>query len=423
MGPVLASICAAGSLALCLIGPGSGRPQLESRTLPNGLRAVAVHMPGAPLTAIDVWIRAGSAYERPGERGAAHVLEHLLFRGTPTRRAGEIDAAIERCGGILNAGTLRDAAHVWTPGVFPADLPEVLETLADAVQNPRLDERDLTPERRIILDELARRAHETSRIHMDTAFAQAYPDAPIGWPILGDSASISAVSRAAVAAFHARRYAPAACVVAVAGPWTCAESLDAIARAFGRWTSAPAVSDAEAADTAMPDPRAASFRPIVVGSARQIRVWRIPPAMQGRNADVALLLAALMEATMEEADPGPDRPTAEAADSAFGGLLMASYPPGNRAVEPALDALIGRLAQDGPRSGEVAAAARRVLGRQYYAAETPEGIAREVGRWALYGDMARPLNLADRLGAITDSEIQQFARTWLAVNGNPKHTP
>ncbi|MCX6361925.1 MAG: insulinase family protein, partial [Armatimonadetes bacterium] len=71
--------------------------------LPNGLRYCIVPRPGSDLTAIDIWVRAGSAYEAADEAGAAHLLEHMIFKGTPTRGPGGVDLAVENMGGVLSA--------------------------------------------------------------------------------------------------------------------------------------------------------------------------------------------------------------------------------------------------------------------------------------------------------------------------------
>src|SRR5688500_8587876 len=71
--------------------------------LDNGLKVITRDQRDAPLVAIDLWIRAGSSSDPPDGSGTAHFLEHLVFKGTPTRGPGEIDAAFEDIGSILNA--------------------------------------------------------------------------------------------------------------------------------------------------------------------------------------------------------------------------------------------------------------------------------------------------------------------------------
>src|SRR5689334_14877580 len=84
--------------------PGRAEPPAPF-TLPNGLRVVMRERHTSPLIAVDLWVRAGSREEGPGEGGSAHFLEHTLFKGTTSRRPGETDIAIENVGATLNAAT------------------------------------------------------------------------------------------------------------------------------------------------------------------------------------------------------------------------------------------------------------------------------------------------------------------------------
>src|SRR6266511_948135 len=88
-------LCSRGSSANASTSPLSGT---RLSVLPNGLRVIHREHHSAPLVAIDVWVRAGSGKEGEAENGAAHFLEHLLFKGTPTRGPGKIDEAIENLG-------------------------------------------------------------------------------------------------------------------------------------------------------------------------------------------------------------------------------------------------------------------------------------------------------------------------------------
>ena len=110
----------------------------ELRVLPNGLRLIVREQHGAKLIALDAWVRAGSDREGPTESGAAHFLEHLLFKGTPTRKPGEIDAAIEDLGATLSAGTVRDGAHFYTTVASPY-AETAIDVIGDALQHASLN--------------------------------------------------------------------------------------------------------------------------------------------------------------------------------------------------------------------------------------------------------------------------------------------
>ncbi|HCO76116.1 MAG TPA: insulinase family protein, partial [Synechococcus sp. UBA8071] len=117
--------------------PFSG-PPLDHWTLPNGVRCVTADMPDAPLTCLDLWCRAGSASEQPGEEGMAHFLEHMVFKGSERLAAGAFDEAIEALGGSSNAATGFDDVHfhVLTP---PDRAREALDLLLELVLQPSLE--------------------------------------------------------------------------------------------------------------------------------------------------------------------------------------------------------------------------------------------------------------------------------------------
>jgi predicted Zn-dependent peptidase len=94
-------------------------PSVQRRTLPSGIRVIVAEQPGTELAALDLRVRVGSGAETPAENGTAHFIEHLLFKGTGTRKPGEIDLAIEKLGGELKAQTARDATRFAV--VLPAE--------------------------------------------------------------------------------------------------------------------------------------------------------------------------------------------------------------------------------------------------------------------------------------------------------------
>ena len=78
-------------------------PKLVNWSLHNGTNCVLAPMPDAPLTCLDFWCRAGSSFEQPGEEGIAHFLEHMIFKGSHTLKAGEFDKKIEALGGSIDS--------------------------------------------------------------------------------------------------------------------------------------------------------------------------------------------------------------------------------------------------------------------------------------------------------------------------------
>src|SRR5207245_8860932 len=105
---------------------------------PNGLTVLVEENHAAPVAALQVWVRVGSADELPGEAGLAHLHEHMLFKGTARRGPGEIARNIDGCGGEINAWTSFDQPvyHVEVASQF---LAQGLDVLADAITSAAVD--------------------------------------------------------------------------------------------------------------------------------------------------------------------------------------------------------------------------------------------------------------------------------------------
>jgi len=99
------------STAICLanpVDPQSTLIPLHMQVLENGLRVIVKEIPSYPIATVNVWVNAGSKDDPEGLSGLAHFFEHLMFKGTPSRPAGEISRQVEALGGVLNAGTSLD---------------------------------------------------------------------------------------------------------------------------------------------------------------------------------------------------------------------------------------------------------------------------------------------------------------------------
>ena len=121
--------------------------------LDNGIRVVTYNMPKASSAAIGVWVGVGSRYENSLVSGISHFIEHLLFKGTKKRSAGEIKKSIEGMGGSLN-GFTGDEVTCYLCKVLAKDLRLGLDVLADMVSDPLIKENDIERERRVICEEI-----------------------------------------------------------------------------------------------------------------------------------------------------------------------------------------------------------------------------------------------------------------------------
>ena len=148
--------------------------------------------------------------------GAAHFLEHLLFKSTPTRSAVEIAQAVDAVGGELNAFTAREHTCYYAH-VLDTDLELAVDLVADVVLRGRCAIEDVEVERDVVLEEIAMRDDDPEDTLGDVFLSAMFGEHPVGRPVIGSVESISAMTRAQLHSFHLRRYTPERMVVAVAG--------------------------------------------------------------------------------------------------------------------------------------------------------------------------------------------------------------
>ncbi len=197
--------------------------------LANGITVTLERLPHLHSASVGVWVRAGSANEAPQENGLAHFLEHLFFKGTKNRNVREIMEAIEGRGGQINAFTSREHTCLYVR-MLSHHVGVGIEILADILSNSLFC--DMEKERNVILEEIASIEDTPDELIHDLLAAHQWPDHPLGRPISGTQASVSAITRDDVQKFFERCYVPENMFVSVAGNFDEAAVLDQIRTAF-----------------------------------------------------------------------------------------------------------------------------------------------------------------------------------------------
>jgi predicted Zn-dependent peptidase len=212
--------------------PGDGTGAVRSSVLPGGLRVITEALPAVRSAAFGIWAGVGSRDEDPDHAGATHYLEHLLFKGTPSRTALEISAAMDAVGGELNAFTGKEYTCYYAR-VLDADLPLAVDVLSDMVTSSLIEPKDVDAERGVILEEIAMNEDDPSDTVHEAFTAQLFGDTPLGRPILGTTASINAITRDQIAEHYRARYTAGNLVVAAAGSLDHETLTEQVRRAFG----------------------------------------------------------------------------------------------------------------------------------------------------------------------------------------------
>jgi len=195
---------------------GKHDPDVALTTLPSGLRIVSQRMDHAATVSLGIWIGAGARDEQPDEHGIAHLLEHMAFKGTARRSALQIAEEIENIGGDLNAATSVEYT-CYTARVLGSDLALAVDILADILTSPALTEEELKREKSVILQEISAVQDTPDDLVYDRFLQAAFPDQPIGRPILGTAATVKSFTPDAIRGYLARNYHAGNMVLAASG--------------------------------------------------------------------------------------------------------------------------------------------------------------------------------------------------------------
>ncbi len=204
---------------------------IRRTVLPGGLRVITEALPAMRSVAFGVWVGIGSRDEVPSLGGSSHFLEHLLFKGTQTRSAMDISAAIDAVGGEMNAFTAKEYTCYYVR-VLDVDMPLAVSVVSDMVAASLITTEDLEVERGVILEEIAMHDDDPGDVVHDVFTEAVFGDHPLGRPVIGTVESIRAMRRQQVAGFYRRRYRPPVMVVAAAGNLEHAKVVRLVRKAF-----------------------------------------------------------------------------------------------------------------------------------------------------------------------------------------------
>ncbi len=200
-------------------------------TLDNGLKVVVQRLSRAPVVSVQVWVKAGSRLEEEAERGLTHQIEHMIFKGTPTRGLGQVAGEIEQAGGRINAYTSFD--HTVYHVVLPSSHWKLgLDVLGDAVKNSLFDEAELAKEKEVVLEEWRRGRDNPTRVMAEEVFATVFKTSPYGHPIIGYEETIRNFSRRQILDYMAKWYTAQRIAVVVVGQVDPGQVTDEARRIF-----------------------------------------------------------------------------------------------------------------------------------------------------------------------------------------------
>jgi zinc protease len=376
----------------------------------------------APVVELQVWCRAGSADERPGEAGLAHFHEHMLFKGTARRGVGQIAGDVEGAGGRINAYTSFDVTVYHA--TLPSDRLEIgIDVLTDAVRNSIFDPQEISREIEVVLEEIRRGEDSPFQVLGNAVFAQAYRAHPYRAPILGPPESVAAFDRARVRGFFERWYAPDQLTLVAAGDFDRGLLLARLREAFAG--AAPSLAKRERT----PEAPQRGLRSFVL--ARSFERASLELAWRGvalAHPDAALLdlLAFVLGCgessrlvqRVKEQEELVDRVDASCFTPLDPGLFSISVETDSpRAAEAIAAAVreVERLRREPVSTEELDKARANFLATEHFARESVSGLAQKLGGFELLaGDYRAEARYLESVRSATPADLLRVAREHLA---------
>lgn len=410
-------------------------PVAQQFTLSNGMTLIVRPDRRAPTVAHMLWVRVGSMDEVDGTSGVAHVLEHMLFKGTPSLAPGEFSRRMAALGARENAFTSRDntAYHQQLPS---NKLEAVMRLEADRFANNQWVDDEFLRELEVVKEERRQRTEESPRARMFEAFsAMSFQAHPYRRPVIGWMSDLDAMTPQDARDFYRRWYAPANAAVVIAGDVEVEQVRALAEEIYGRIPAraVPARKPQDEPEQTGPrrmEYRAAADQALVVLGYKVPR-WTGGETPSDQDALALTVLSAVLDgysgARLERAlvQGAPGQRIADSAGASYGLMgrgpqqfMLTAVPAAGvtpAAAEAALKGELQRIARDGVAPNELRRVITQWTAGEVYQLDSVFNQARELGSYWVYG-MA--IDTGDRLMArlrtVTPAQVQSVAQRYFS---------
>ncbi|WP_296751943.1 pitrilysin family protein [Thiobacillus sp.] len=416
-----------GMLLALLVG--SAQAAVTDVTLDNGLRVIVQEDHRAPVMVSQVWYRAGSLDEFNGTTGVAHVLEHMMFKGTQTVPPGEFSKRIAAAGGRENAFTSRDHTAYFQQ-MQKDRLALSMQLEADRMANLVISDALFAKEIQVVMEERRLRTDDQPQsVVYERLMAAAYQAHPYRRPIIGWMDDLSNMTGQDARDWYARWYAPNNATLVVAGDVKAGEVIELAKRHFGA-LPARALPPRKPQD----EPAQLGEKRIVVKAPAQLpyllMAWHAP-TLKDWEQDTAPYALQVLAGVLSGNDSArlqkslvKTRQIAVNASAGYDaiargpGMFMvdATPAPGTSvaALEKAVREEVRRIQRDGIDQAELARVKAQVIAADVYQRDSLFYQAMQLGEYVTAGLPPEALaRRADKLRAVTAQEVQAAARQWL----------
>lgn len=396
-------------------------PALTRAVLDTGLTVIVAENHAAEIVTLNAWAKVGSRDETDELNGAAHFVEHMLFKGTRRRKPGQIDREVEGIGGILNASTSFDYTQYYIVAASRF-FDRILDIQADALMNSTFDPEEMERERRVVLEEIGRRDDVPTTLATKVLYTTAYRVHPYRRPVGGTREVLQSITRDQLFAFYRAHYGPQNVIIIVAGDVNPQEVIARVRRAYGTWRHTTVARPAASPEPAFGEVRRSELEQDVRVAYLQMG-WIGPSARDREVYAMDVLLFALGRGRSSRFTQRLREQQRLVQD------VSASFPTGldpllfqvSAVVEPqdvaraeaAILAEIVDIRDNGIGAEELERAKTLLLAGDAIGAHTSRGLAELLGASATIADLNFAVTYEDQINRVTREDVQQVARRYL----------
>ena len=399
--------------------------------LDNGLDVLVREDHRAPVITVMVWFKAGSIDEAPYETGLAHVLEHMMFKGSKRLDAGEFSRTVARFGGSDNAFTSYDFTAYFQQ-YEASRLPLALELEAERLKNLKIDDESFRRELQVVMEERRQRTDDKpTALAWEKFQAVARPGTGYAHPIIGWRDQLAQLQPQQARDWYDRFYVPGNATLVIAGDVTAEQVRPLVEKFFADLPRGETPPRPETTLNPPPGERRMTLR-LPVRVPALYMSYNVPSLTTADHQDdfyaLTMLGGVLDGGTSARMESNLVRGQRLAAGLGAGydglqrgnGTFTITATP-NPAVsldqlEAAIKAEIEKIAEQPPSEAEMDRVRAGVLAEQIYQRDSVMGQAMELGTLSVLGlDWRLAGQFDDNLEAVTPEQVQQAARDWLVA--------
>ncbi|MEO8023647.1 pitrilysin family protein [Polaromonas sp.] len=407
--------------------------------LANGMTVIVKTDRRAPTAAHMLWVRVGSMDEVDGGTGVAHVLEHMLFKGTPDMKPGEFSRRVAALGGRENAFTTRDATGYYQQ--IPSDkLEDVMRLEADRFARNQWVDDEFKRELEVVKEERRQRTEDSPRALLyEAANAMTFMASPYRRPVVGWMNDLEAMTPDDARAFYRRWYVPANAVVVVAGDVDVDQVRRLAEKYYGRMAARPVPERKPRIEPAQSGLRQLDFK-APASQAYVSLLYKVPglqPPAGGqdaagifnRDALALTVLAAVLDgysgARLDRALTQGEQRLADSAGAANGLIgrgpqvfVLDGVPADGKTAAQVADALrqqVALIAREGVSEAELKRVKTQWVASETYKLDALFSQARQLGSYWINGlPLDTDSRLVNQLRSISSAEVQAVAARYFS---------